>query len=113
MEMGLGPGHIVLDDPTPLPKKGAEPSNFRPIFSERELTFTTRSPFAVARPSVVCNVRAPILRRFKFSAIFLRYDTIRYDTMIFTGAQYSQLNLPHGTKQKRIMKKLKITRVQQ
>ena len=39
------------------------------------------------------------------------YDTIRYDTMIFTCAQkltYSQLNLPHGTKQKRIMKKLKI-----
>jgi len=38
-------------------------------------------------------------------------DTIRYDTMIFTCAQkltYSQLNLPHGTKQKRIMKKLKI-----
>jgi len=35
----------------------------------------------------------------------------RYDTMIFTCAQkltYSQLNLPHGTKQKRIMKKLKI-----
>ena len=37
--------------------------------------------------------------------------TIRYDTMIFTCAQkltWSQLNLPHGTKQKRIMKKLKI-----
>jgi len=39
------------------------------------------------------------------------YDTIPYDTIIFTCAQkltYSQLNLPHGTKQKRIMKKLKI-----
>ena len=33
MEVGLGPGHIVLDrDPAPLPKKGAEPPNFRPIF---------------------------------------------------------------------------------
>jgi len=33
MEMGLGPGHIVLDgDPAPLPKKGTEPSHFRPIF---------------------------------------------------------------------------------
>jgi len=29
--VGLGPGHIVLDgDPTPLPKKGAQPSF--PIF---------------------------------------------------------------------------------
>jgi len=29
MEVGLGPGHIVLDgDPAPLPKKGAVP----PIF---------------------------------------------------------------------------------
>jgi len=26
MQVGLGPGHIVLDvDPAPLPKKGAEP----------------------------------------------------------------------------------------
>ena len=36
---------------------------------------------------------------------------IRYDTMIFTCTQkltYSQLNLPHGTKEKIIMKKLKI-----
>ena len=33
MQVGLGPGHIVLDeDPAPLPKKGAEPPpNFRPI----------------------------------------------------------------------------------
>jgi len=32
MEMGLGPGHIVLDgDPAPLPKKGAEPLNFRSL----------------------------------------------------------------------------------
>jgi len=31
MEVGLGPGHIVLDgDPAPLPKKGTEP---RPQFS--------------------------------------------------------------------------------
>jgi len=31
--VGFGPGQIVLDkDPAPLPKKGAEPSNFRPIF---------------------------------------------------------------------------------
>jgi len=29
IDVGLGPGHIVLDrDPAPLPKKGAEPPQF-------------------------------------------------------------------------------------
>jgi len=45
------------------------------------------------------------------SALFLSFSYRRYDTMIFTCTQkltYSQLNLPHGTKQKRIMKKVKI-----
>ena len=33
MEVGLGPGHIVLDgDPDPLPKKGGRAPNFWPIF---------------------------------------------------------------------------------
>jgi len=33
MQVGLGPRHIVLDgDPAPLPKKAAEPPNFRPMF---------------------------------------------------------------------------------
>jgi len=32
MEVGLGPGHIVLDgDPAALPKEGGKP-NFRPMF---------------------------------------------------------------------------------
>ena len=32
MEVGLGPGHIVLDgEPTPIPKKGAEPPIFGPF----------------------------------------------------------------------------------
>jgi len=32
MEVGIGPGHIVLDgDPAAFPKKGVEPPNFRPI----------------------------------------------------------------------------------
>jgi len=32
MQVGLGPGHIVLDgDLAPLSEKGAEPHNFRPI----------------------------------------------------------------------------------
>ena len=33
MEVGLGPGHFVLDgDPAPLPKKGAEPPRFSAYF---------------------------------------------------------------------------------
>jgi len=33
MEVGLGPGHIVLDgDPAPLPQKGGRAANFQPIF---------------------------------------------------------------------------------
>jgi len=32
MEVGLGPGHIVLaGDPAPLPKKGQSPSIFGPL----------------------------------------------------------------------------------
>ena len=32
-EVGLGPGHIVLDgEPAPLPKKGTEPPNFGPFY---------------------------------------------------------------------------------
>ena len=32
-QVGLGSGHIVLDgDPAPLPKKGAKPPDFRPMF---------------------------------------------------------------------------------
>ena len=32
-ELGLDPGDFVLDgDPAPLPKNGAEPPNFRPMF---------------------------------------------------------------------------------
>ena len=32
MQVGLGPGHIVLDgDPAPLPQRGTAPLNFRPI----------------------------------------------------------------------------------
>ena len=33
MEVGLSPVDFVLDgDPAPLPKKGAEPPNFQPMF---------------------------------------------------------------------------------
>jgi len=43
MDVGLGPGHIVLDgDPAPLPKKGAEPLNFRPIFIVAKLLDASR-----------------------------------------------------------------------
>jgi len=31
-KVGLGPGDIVLDtDPAPIPQKGAQPRNFRPL----------------------------------------------------------------------------------
>jgi len=31
-QVGLGPGHIMLDgDPAPSPKKGTQPPNFRPM----------------------------------------------------------------------------------
>jgi len=33
MQVGLGPGHIVLDgDPAPLPQRGIAPPHFRPIY---------------------------------------------------------------------------------
>jgi len=33
MEVGLGPGHILLDgDPAPFLQKGAEPPNIRPNY---------------------------------------------------------------------------------
>jgi len=33
MDVGLGSSHIVLDgNPAPVPKKGAEPPSFGPIF---------------------------------------------------------------------------------
>ena len=39
--------------------------------------------------------------------VTILYDTIDYINMRPKADEYSQLNLPHGTKQKRIMKKLK------
>ena len=34
LQVGLGPGHIVLDrDPAPLPKKETEPPNCGPMFT--------------------------------------------------------------------------------
>ena len=32
MQVGLVPGHIVLDEDPASPKKGAQPTNFRPMF---------------------------------------------------------------------------------
>jgi len=33
MVVGLGPGDFALDgEPAPLPKKGADPPNFQPMF---------------------------------------------------------------------------------
>ena len=66
MQVGLGPGHIVLGGDRALPplKGGSAPSNFRPIFSEHELSFTFAMLSPVRLSSVVClyvvrNARAP------------------------------------------------------
>jgi len=43
-EVGLGPGHIVLDgDPAPPPEKGAQPHNFRSmsVVAERSVILAT------------------------------------------------------------------------
>jgi len=37
----------------------------------------------------------------------IRYDTMEYINVRLKAGEYSQLNLPHGATQKRIMKKLK------
>ena len=44
MEVGLGPGHIVLDgDTAPSPKKGQSPkNNFRPIFIVAKRLYASR-----------------------------------------------------------------------
>ena len=67
MEVGLGPGHIALDgNPALLPQKGSRAPYFRPIFSERELTFT----FAICcRPSV-CLSSVTLVRRTLAVQIF-------------------------------------------
>jgi len=72
LEVGLGPGHNVpAGDPAPLPKKGDRAPNFRPIFSERELTFT----FAICcHPSVclssVCLSPVTLVHRTRAVEIF-------------------------------------------
>jgi len=53
MEVGLGPGHIVLDgDPAHLPKRGHSPSNFR--------------------------LMSVVAKRLDGSKCHLRYDTMDY-----------------------------------
>ena len=43
MELGIGPGDFVLDgEPAPLPKKGAEPPNFRSMFIVAKLLGVSR-----------------------------------------------------------------------
>jgi len=48
MEVGLGPGHIVLDgDPSPLPKKGAEPSPISAHFYCRQTVGCIKMPLCL------------------------------------------------------------------
>jgi len=73
MEVGLSPGHVVLDaDPAPLPQKGAKLApNFRPIFSEREFTLT----FAICcRPSV-CRLSVTLVHPSQAVEIFGNFST--------------------------------------
>jgi len=43
VEVGLSPGHIVIDgDLAPLSKKGAQPPNLRPIFIVAKRLYTSR-----------------------------------------------------------------------
>jgi len=61
MEVGLGPGHIVLEgEPSSPPPKRKQSPLFSALFSERELTFT----FAICcRPSVCLSVAHVTLER--------------------------------------------------
>jgi len=51
MDVGLSPGDFVLDgDPVPLPKKGVEPPNFRPMFIVAKRLDGSRWHLARSRP---------------------------------------------------------------
>jgi len=51
MEVGLGPGNFVLDgDPAPLLKKGAEPPNFRSMFTVAKRLDGSRRTWHGGRP---------------------------------------------------------------
>ena len=90
MQVGLGPGRIVLDGTQHPHRVTAPPPNFRPI-----------------------SVGKRLMDQNATGTDMIWYDMIWYDMIwwtILTCAQKltrSQLSLPHGTKQKRIMKKLK------
>jgi len=49
MEMGLGPGHFVLDgDPAPLPQKGTEPKIFAHFYCGQTAALI-RTPLGIRR----------------------------------------------------------------
>ena len=85
-DVGLGPGHIVLDgEPAPLPQKGTEPPNFRPIFIVTKLLYESRWHLAwrwTLVQATLCwmGIQLPSLKRGQspspqFSAHFYRRQT--------------------------------------
>ena len=61
MEVGRGPGHIVLDgEPAPLPQKGGQAPNFRPIFTVRRNARIASAVVATAIPSLCPSVRLSV-----------------------------------------------------
>ena len=63
MEVGLGPGHIVLHgDPAPLPQKGAEPPIFGPILQRAQCSHCKRC--ISYRNSVRLSVHPSVTRRY-------------------------------------------------
>ena len=55
MQVGLGPGHIVLDgDPTPLPR-GAQPPRFRPPSFVAKRSFISATAEKLFSPARTCR----------------------------------------------------------
>ena len=86
MELGLGPGNFVLDgDPAPLPKKGAEPPNFRPMFivakrlyGSRWYTWHGDRP----QPRRLCVRWAPIPLNFRPMFIIVVVISLEHCTVV-------------------------------
>ena len=61
VEVGLGPGNIVLDeDSAPLPQKGAEPPQFSAHFYSARNARIASAVLATAIPSVRLSVRLSV-----------------------------------------------------
>ena len=96
MEVGLGPGHIVLDgDPAILPKKGQSPLSFRPCDDDWLISFTVQNGviFHATQPQkLLLHVRKTSWFSNYCSlagldeSVELYICTIRYDIMLYLDA---------------------------